>query len=185
MADVVIVNKVDSARSTQVGEVLAHIEAVNPARRIVGAASPVVLEDGPRSSARRVLVVDDGPTLTHGGMPFGAGTVAARQGGALGARRSPAVRGRHRSGTFSRSIPEVDSLPAMGYSPDQLHELETTINASTCDVVVTGTPIDLGRLIDSRHPIRHARYELEEIGSPTLEEVLAPLVARQAAPVLT
>ena len=73
----------------------------------------------------------------------------------------------------------------MGYSPDQLHELETTINASTCDVVITGTPIDLGRLIDSKHPIRHARYELKEIGSPTLGEVLAPLVARQAAPVLT
>jgi predicted GTPase len=69
----------------------------------------------------------------------------------------------------------------MGYSPDQLHELETTINASTCDVVITGTPTDLGRLIESKHPIRHARYELVELGSPTLDQILAPLVAKEAA----
>jgi predicted GTPase len=180
MADVVVVNKVDTADIKAVGEVIANIEAVNPRARIIRAASPVELEDGPSIVGARVLVVDDGPTLTHGGMPFGAGTVAARQGGALELvdPRPFAV------GSIAEVLakyPEVDSLPAMGYSPEQLHELEETINAATCDVVITGTPIDLGRLIDSKHPIRHARYELKEIGSPTLDEVLAPLGARVAA----
>jgi predicted GTPase len=180
LADVVVVNKVDVADIGSVGEVIANIEAVNPRARIVRAASPVVLEDGPSIVGARVLVVDDGPTLTHGGMPFGAGTVAARQGGALELvdPRPFAV------GTIADVLakyPDVDSLPAMGYSPDQLAELETTINAASCDVVVTGTPIDLGRLIHSTHPIRHARYELQELGSPTLEQVLAPLGPRVAA----
>jgi predicted GTPase len=180
LADVVVVNKIDVADVDSVGVVIANIEAVNPQARIVRAASPVVLEDGPSIVGARVLVVDDGPTLTHGGMPFGAGTVAARQGGALELvdPRPFAV------GTIADVLakyPEVDSLPAMGYSPDQLAELETTINAATCDVVITGTPIDLGRLIQSKHPIRHARYELHELGSPTLEQVLAPLGARVAA----
>jgi predicted GTPase len=180
MADVVVVNKMDVADLGSVGEVIANIEAVNPRARIVRAASPVVLEDGPSIVGARVLVVDDGPTLTHGGMPFGAGTVAARQGGALELvdPRPYAV------GTIADVLakyPEVDSLPAMGYSPDQLAELEATINAASCDVVITGTPIDLGRLIHSTHPIRHARYELHELGSPTLEQVLAPLGPRVAA----
>jgi len=180
MADVVVVNKVDTAAIGAVGEVVANIERVNPRARIIRAASPVELEDGASIIGARVLVVDDGPTLTHGGMPFGAGTVAARQGGALELvdPRPFAV------GSIAEVLakyPEIDSLPAMGYSPEQLHELEETINAATCDVVITGTPIDLGRLIESRHPIRHARYELKEIGSPTLEDVLAPLGARVAA----
>jgi predicted GTPase len=180
MADVVVVNKIDAATAEAVGEVVANIEEVNPRARIVRAASPVVLEDGPSIVGARVLVVDDGPTLTHGGMPFGAGTVAARQGGALELvdPRPFAV------GSIAEVLaryPGVDSLPAMGYSPEQLAELEATINAASCDVVVTGTPIDLGRLIQSKHPIRHARYELQEIGTPTLEQVLAPLGPRVAA----
>jgi predicted GTPase len=180
MADVVVVNKIDAATGEAVDEVLANIGKVNPRARIVRAASPVVLEDGPSIEGARVLVVDDGPTLTHGGMPFGAGTVAARQGGALELvdPRPFAV------GSIAEVLaryPEVDSLPAMGYSPEQLGELEATINAASCDVVITGTPIDLGRLIQSRHPIRHARYELREIGLPTLKQVLAPLGPRVAA----
>jgi predicted GTPase len=180
MADVVVVNKMDSAEVDAVGEVVANIEAVNPRARIVRAASPVVLEDGPSIVGARVLVVDDGPTLTHGGMPFGAGTVAARQGGALELVDPRPFAVGSIADVLAR-YPEVDSLPAMGYSPDQLHELEATINAATCDVVVTGTPIDLSRLIDAKHPIRHARYELRELGSPTLEDVLAPLGARTRA----
>jgi predicted GTPase len=180
MADAVVVNKIDTADAESVGRVVANIEGVNPRARIVRAASPVVLDDGPSLVGSRVLVVDDGPTLTHGGMPFGAGTVAARQGGALELvdPRPFAV------GSIADVLdryPHLHSLPAMGYSPDQLAELETTINASGCDVVVTGTPIDLGRLIDSQIPIRHARYELREIGEPTLADVLAPLGARVAA----
>lgn len=180
MADVVVVNKMDTAGVDAVGEVIANIETVNPRARIVRAASPVVLEEGPSIVGARVLVVDDGPTLTHGGMPFGAGTVAARQGGAL-ELVDPRPFAVGSIADILARYPEVDSLPAMGYSPDQLHELETTINAATCDVVVTGTPIDLGRLIESKHPIRHARYELHELGSPTLEDVLAPLGARTRA----
>jgi predicted GTPase len=180
MADAVVVNKIDTADAESVGRVVANIEGVNPRARIVRAASPVVLDVGPSLVGSRVLVVDDGPTLTHGGMPFGAGTVAARQGGALELvdPRPFAV------GSIADVLdryPHLHSLPAMGYSPDQLAELETTINASGCDVVVTGTPIDLGRLIDSQIPIRHARYELREIGEPTLADVLAPLGARVAA----
>jgi predicted GTPase len=179
-ADAVVVNKIDTAEADAVGRVIANIESVNPRARIVRAASPVVLEDGPSLVGSRVLVVDDGPTLTHGGMPFGAGTVAARQGGALELvdPRQFAV------GSIADVLeryPHLHSLPAMGYSPDQLAELEATINASGCDLVVTGTPIDLGRLIDSNVPIRHARYELREIGEPTLADVLAPLGARVTA----
>jgi predicted GTPase len=180
MADVVVVNKMDAADVDAVGEVIANIETVNPWARIVRAASPVVLDDGPSIVGARVLVVDDGPTLTQGGLPFGAGTVAARQGGAL-ELVDPRPFAVGSIADILARYPEVDSLPAMGYSPDQLHELETTINAASCDVVITGTPIDLGRLIESKHPIRHARYELHELGSPTLEEVLAPLGARVAA----
>lgn len=108
-------------------------------------------------------MVDDGPTLTHGGMPFGAGTVAAKHGGALElVDPRPFAVGTIKD-VLARYL-EVDSLPAMGYSPVQLHELETTMNACSCDVVITGTPIDLGRLIESKHPIRHARYEPREFG---------------------
>jgi predicted GTPase len=180
MADVVVVNKIDTADAESVGRVIANIEAVNPRARVVRAASPVVLEDGPSLVGSRVLVVDDGPTLTHGGMPFGAGTVAARQGGAL-ELVDPRLSAVGSIADVLERYPHLHSLPAMGYSPDQLAELEATINASGADVVVTGTPIDLGRLIDSKIPIRHARYELREIGEPTLADVLAPLGARVAA----
>jgi len=174
MADAVVVNKIDAADAESVGRVIADIAFANPRARIVRAASPVMLEDGPSLVGSRVLVVDDGPTLTHGGMPFGAGTVAARQGGAL-ELVDPRPFALGSIADVLAKYPHVHSLPAMGYSPAQLTELEATINASGCDVVVTGTPIDLGRLIDSKYPIRHARYELREIGSPTLEDVLAPL----------
>jgi len=179
-ADVVVVNKIDTAAAEEVGRVTANIESANPRARVVRAASPVVLEDGPSLVGSRVLVVDDGPTLTHGGMPFGAGTVAARQGGAL-ELVDPRPFAVGSIADVLERYPHLHSLPAMGYSPDQLAELEATINASGCDVVVTGTPIDLGRLIDSTIPIRHARYELREIGEPTLADVLAPLGARVAA----
>ena len=177
MADVVVVNKVDSAEAGAVEQVRANVESVNPAATVVLAESPPRLDPGPDVRGKRVLVVDDGPTLTHGEMPFGAGLVAAQRAGAaeIVDPRPYAV----------GSIPEIferwphltNVLPAMGYSDGQLWELATTINAAECDVVVTGTPIDLGRLIQSRHPIRHVRYELEEVGSPTISDVLAPIVA--------
>ena len=177
MADVVVINKVDSAEAHNVEQVLENVEAVNPMARVIFAKSPPVLEYGPDLLGRRVLVVDDGPTLTHGQMPFGAGLVAARNAGAATiVDPRPYAVGSIKE-TLSRWPQLTNVLPAMGYGDEQLKELEETINAAECDVVVTGTPIDLGRLISSRHPIRHVRYELEEVGTPTLTQVLEPILA--------
>ncbi len=184
MADVVVVNKMDSAGLAAVERVYADIAVVNPTATVVRANSPVRLDDGPPLAGACVLVVEDGPTVTHGGMPFGAGTVAAQQAGAaMRVDQRPYAVGS--IAEVFRTYPHIGPvLPAMGYDDEQLSELEATINATECDVVVTGTPIDLGRLIRSRHPMRHARYELEEVGHPTLAEVLEPVVslARTRAP---
>jgi predicted GTPase len=181
MADVVVVNKVDSAEAHNVEQIVANVEAVNPMAQLLFAKSPPRLDEGPDLRGKLVLVVDDGPTLTHGEMPFGAGLVAARQAGAakLVDPRPYAV-GSLRN-LFSAWPQLSNVLPAMGYSDEQLEELERTINAADCDVVVTGTPIDLSRLITSRHPIRHVRYELEEVGAPTIEDVVEGIVARAQA----
>jgi predicted GTPase len=177
LADVVVVNKVDSAGPAALERVLADIAAANPSATVVRAASPVTLDDGPPIAGRCVLCVEDGPTITHGGMPFGAATVAAEREGAR-LRVDPRATAVGSISEIYEDYPHIGAvLPAMGYGDEQLAELEATINATDCDVVVTGTPIDLERLIESRHPIRHVRYELEEIGSPALVDVLAPIVA--------
>jgi len=178
LADVVVVNKIDSASREQVQRVIDDVRLLNPAAAIVEAESPVTLDEGPSLEGQRVLVVEDGPTLTHGGMTFGAGTVAARHAGAAGIvdPRPWAV------GTIAETFvryPHIGAvLPAMGYGAEQLRELEETIDRVECDVVVTGTPFDLGRLISTRHPVRHARYKLREVGEPTLAELIAPIVER-------
>jgi predicted GTPase len=178
MADVVVINKVDSAEAHNVEQVLENVEELNPMARVIFASSPPTLDEGPDLLGRYVLVVDDGPTLTHGGMPFGAGLVAARKAGAakIVDPRPYAV------GSIKATLDKwphlTNVLPAMGYDDEQLAALEETLNAADCDVVVTGTPIDLGRLITSKHPIRHVRYELEEVGSPTLADVLEPIVTK-------
>ena len=178
MADVVVINKVDSAEAHNVERVLENVESVNPLAKVIFARSPTTLDPGPSLRGAHVLVVEDGPTLTHGGMPFGAGLVAARAAGAASIvdPRPFAVGSIQKLYATWPQLANV--LPAMGYSDGQLSELEATINAADCDVVVTGTPVDLGRLITSRHPIRHVRYELEEVGSPTLADVLESIVAR-------
>jgi len=171
-----VVNKVDSATADQIETVVTNIEATNPSATIVQAASPVRLSDGPSLEGRRVLVVEDGPTTTHGGMAFGAGTVAARQSGAIElVDPRPAAVGSIVE-TFTRYPHVTDVLPAMGYGDDQLADLAATIAAVDCDVVVTGTPIDLGRLIDITQPVRHASYVYADCGEPTLRSVLAPSV---------
>jgi predicted GTPase len=176
MADVVVVNKVDSADPTQVERVLADVASINPGAEVVRANSPVVLDHGPSLVGAAVLVIEDGPTITHGGMPFGAGMVVAQRGGA-GALVDPRPYAVGSIAETYERYPHIGSvLPAMGYSDEQLLELEQTINAADCDVVVSATPVDLTRLVDSRHPIRHAVYELEEVGRPTLADVLTPLV---------
>jgi predicted GTPase len=178
MADVVVVNKVDSAEAHNVEQVVQNVEAANPMATLVFAKSPPQLDYGPDLLGKLVLVVDDGPTLTHGEMPFGAGLVAARNAGAAKiVDPRPYAVGSIKE-TFDRWPQLTNVLPAMGYSDAQLWELATTINAADCDIVVTGTPIDLSRLIQSRHPIRHVRYELEEVGTPTIENVLEPIVAQ-------
>jgi predicted GTPase len=178
MADVVVVNKVDSASAEQLRTVMADVDAVNPGAVVVRAASPVSLGEGPSLAGKAVLVVEDGPTITHGGMPFGAGTVAAQQGGA----RIQVDPRKWAVGSIGQTLDRYQHigrvLPAMGYSAEQLQELEATINAADCDIVVAGTPVDLARLINCRHPIRQAVYELQEVGEQTIEQALAPIIAR-------
>lgn len=184
MADVVVLNKLDSAEPEAVEQVLADIRSVNPHVMVVRAESPLSLEDGPEIYRRRVLAIDDGPTITHGQMPFGAAVVAAKRGGAFLVDPRPYAVG---------SIAEVFAkwphigavLPAMGYSDEQLADLRATIDATPCDVVLTGTPTRLDRLITSVHPMRHVTYELREIGTPTLTDALAPLLTKAAMPIGT
>jgi predicted GTPase len=178
MADVLVVNKTDSADPRSVEQVIANVRRVNPRALLIRATSPVTLDDGPSLDGKRVLVVEDGPTITHGGMPFGAGTVAARQAAAaeLVDPRPYAV------GSIAQTFatyPRIGAvLPAMGYGDEQLRELATTIQATDCDAVIIGTPFDLGRLIDMGHPARRVRYELREIGSPSLSTVITPYVEK-------
>ena len=184
LADVVVINKIDSASPAALEHVLADVALLNPGAAVVRANSPVTLTHGPSLVGAAVLVVEDGPTITHGGMPHGAGFVAAQRGGAglIVDPRDYAVGSL--AETFDR-YPHIGSvLPAMGYSPEQVHDLERTIDAADPDVVVTGTPIDLAHVIHSRHPIRRASYELEEIGTPALAELLAPIVERAATAAL-
>ena len=173
LADVVVVNKVDSVDHEQVERVLEQVRDVNPYASVVVARSPVTLDPGPSLEGKRVLVVEDGPTLTHGGMAFGAGTVAAlREHAAELVDPRPFARGSIAE-VFARFPHLGRVLPAMGYSDTMLAELSETIDAADADIVVTGTPIDLARVVETRHPIRRARYEIEEVGRPTLEDVLA------------
>jgi predicted GTPase len=181
MADVVVVNKVDSAPLSAVAEVVETVTRTNPAATIVKAASPVTLEPGPALAGQRVLVVEDGPTLTHGGMPLGAGTVAARHAGARELMDPRPYAVGSIAATFAR-YPQIGPLlPAMGYGKEQIDELAATITATPCDVVVTGTPIDLRRILQVDVPIRHATYELGDAGRPTLADALAPLLDNLAA----
>ncbi|HKB15975.1 MAG TPA: cyclic 2,3-diphosphoglycerate synthase, partial [Planctomycetota bacterium] len=171
-ADAVVVNKIDSAWSEDVRRVVANVRSVNPRAAVVLARSPVTAADPGAIRGRRVLVVEDGPTLTHGDMAFGAGVVAAR---ACGAREivdpRPYAVGSI-AATF-RSYPRTGPvLPAMGYGEEQVQDLQRTINAVPCDVVIIGTPVDLRRIIDIKKPTVRVRYELQEIGEPTLGDIL-------------
>jgi predicted GTPase len=180
-ADIIVVNKLDSAEEAAAAQVLATIAQVNPSAQVVRAESPVVLEPGPSLDGASVLVVEDGPTVTHGGMAFGAGTVAARQAGA-GHLVDPRPYAVGSIATTYTSYPAIGPvLPAMGYSEQQLRELGQTIRAARCDAVIIGTPVDLGRLVDLGHPSRRATYELREVGAPNLAALLGPYVATWTA----
>jgi predicted GTPase len=177
MADVVVINKIDIAEAAAVAAVAANAAATNPRATVVRAASPVTLAPGPSLAGARVLVVEDGPTLTHGGMPYGAGTVAARLAGATSFVDPRPYAVGSIAETF-RAYPRIGLvLPAMGYGRRQIQELRATIHAADCDVVVAGTPIGLRRVVGTARPVRQARYELRELGHPDLADVLAPILA--------
>jgi predicted GTPase len=176
MADVIVINKVDSATPEQVAEVRDAAGRLNPLATIVFGRSPVTLEDGADLNGKRVLVIEDGPTLTHGEMQYGAGVVAAKQSGAaeIVDPREYAV-GTMKDIYAKYSIGPV--LPAMGYSDQQLHEFEHMINTAPADAVIIATPIDLRRLVKIEKPAFRAFYDLEEdAGSSTIEDVLKPVL---------
>lgn len=172
MADVVIINKIDTASPKDVDTVRKNLELINPAAVVIDAASPIHVDDVSLIRGRKVLAVEDGPTLTHGEMKIGAAVVAAHKFGASQlVDPRPFLAGKLKD-TFSQ-YPEIgELLPAMGYSPGQVHDLETTINNTDCDSVIIGTPIDLQRLIKINKPATRVYYDLEEIGYPKLDDVL-------------
>jgi predicted GTPase len=174
LADVVVINKIDTANLEDVTTVRENVRAANPDAVIIEAASPIFVEDSAAIRGKRVLVVEDGPTLTHGEMAYGAGIVAARRFGAAEIVDPRPYAIGSIVETFEKYPHTGPLLPAMGYGEQQIKELEETINAIPCDVVIVATPIDLRRVLKHiAHPMDRVRYELQEIGQPTLEEVLA------------
>jgi len=171
-AQVIVINKMDTADEEKVNLVLENIKKFNPNATIVRANSPIFVDDSDEIAGKNVLVVEDGPTLTHGGMTYGAGIVAAKKFGAAKIIDPRAFAVGSIKATFNKYTHLDKVLPAMGYGDQQIAELTETINNSDCDLVVSGTPIDLSRLITSDKKILRVRYEIEEIGSPDLEEVL-------------
>jgi predicted GTPase len=172
MADVVIINKIDTAEYDDIEYVRANIREVNPHAIIIDAASPLSVENSDIIRGKRALVVEDGPTLTHGEMSFGAGVVAAEKFGAAEIiDPRPWIVGKIAE-TYEK-YPDIGALlPAMGYGDEQIADLEKTINAVDCDVVVIGTPIDLRKIVKINKPAVRVTYELQEIGKPNLHDVL-------------
>lgn len=179
MADVIVVNKVDSASRENVETVIRNVARLNSTAEIIEAASPIVADDPAIIKGKRVLVVEDGPTLTHGEMTFGAGTLAARQYGAAEiVDPRPYVVGSIAE-TF-RKYPAIGILlPAMGYGPEQIHDLEATINNVPCDAVIIGTPIDLRRILHINKPSTRVQYSLQERTHPDLKEILDAFVRKR------
>ena len=184
MADIAVINKVDTASQIQVEKVRKNIEEHTPGAKIVLAESPVLVDNPERIRGKRVLVVEDGPTLTHGEMPYGAGIIAAKEYGAaeiLDPRP-------YAMGTISKVYdlyPHMGSvLPAMGYSRDQVEDLEGTINSVDCDLVLFATPIHLTRVLDINKPTLRVRYEYRDHGQPLLKEVLLERLSVSSIPAL-
>ncbi len=175
LADVVVVNKIDSAYPEDIEEVLDNVREYNPTAQIILAASSIIVDDPKLIKGKRVLVVEDGPTLTHGEMEQGAGMVAARRYGAIDfVDPRPYTVGKLTE-TFEK-YPEIGILlPAMGYGDEQMKDLETTINNTECESVVIGTPINLARFININKPYTRVNYELAEISAPKIGEILRDL----------
>ncbi|GAH61848.1 unnamed protein product, partial [marine sediment metagenome] len=172
IADVVVINKIDSANPENILKVRENIARVNPDAIVVDAASPIQVDNPKVIKGKRVLVIEDGPTLTHGEMKIGAGTVAAQRYGAAELVDPRPYTVGSITETF-RLWPDIGTLlPATGYGEQQLKDLEATINNVDCDAVVIGTPIDLSRLIDIKKPNTRVYYDLQEIGVPNLGDIL-------------
>jgi predicted GTPase len=172
MADVVVINKIDSSNIENINIVRENIDKVNPTAKVIDGASPIRVENPELIRGKRVLVVEDGPTLTHGEMKIGAGTVAAKKFGATECvDPRPYIVGKLKD-TF-KTYPNIGILlPAMGYGEQQLRDLESTINKTDCDSVIIGTPIDLNRIIKINKPSTRVFYDLQEIGKPDLTDIL-------------
>ncbi len=171
MADVVIVNKIDSARRPSIRQVIKNIKSSNSKTKIILAKSVVTVDKPELITRKQVLVVEDGPTLTHGGMPYGAGTVAARK------YKCKIVDARRYAIGFIKDIYKkythlTKELPAMGYSKKQVKELEKTINRAKCDAVIDATPVTLPRIMKINKPVVQVNYELQEVGKPNLQDIL-------------
>ena len=172
MADAIVINKVDTANAEDVNCVRANVRFANPTATVLEAASPIFVDDPNAIRGKRVLVVEDGPTVTHGDMAYGAGVIAAHK---FGAREivdpRPYAVGSIRE-TYAKYPGTGTVLPAMGYGDKQIQELEATINATPVDLVLIATPVDLRLVIRIQHPTDRVRYELQEIGQPTLADLL-------------
>ena len=177
MADVIIVNKVDAAPEADVAALTARCRTLNPRARLLRGASPVRLDTPAMAKGRRALVVEDGPTITHGGMAHGAGFVAAEAAG-VAEIVDPRLSAPAEIAAVFAAWPHIGKvLPALGYSPTQLSAIEATINRSPADIVVAATPVELGRLIHSDKPLLRARYDFAEAGEPTLGAVIDDFLA--------
>lgn len=173
LADTVVINKVDTADLDNIATVRENVMKVNPQATIVEAASPIFVEDPDAIRGKAVLIVEDGPTLTHGEMAYGAGVVAARRFGAAKIVDPRPYAVGSIVETYKKYPTTGAVLPAMGYGAEQMAELSQTINNTPCDLVVVATPIDLRRVVKIFRPSQRVRYELQEIGRPTLADVLA------------
>ena len=176
LADVIVINKVDTANPDSVAQVRRSIAEVNPSAMVIEAASPITVSGDPNElKGKKVLVVEDGPTLTHGEMAYGAGMIAAKRFGAEPVDPRPYAVGSI-AATYKKYPTTGPVLPAMGYGDAQVKELEETINLTPCDMVLIGTPIDLRRVLKIAKPAVRVSYDLQEIGQPTLEDALKVLL---------
>jgi predicted GTPase len=176
MADAIVVNKMDSAKDNDIRKLKENIKNANPDATVIFANSSILVSDPDIIKDKRVLVIEDGPTLTHGGMAYGAGFIAAKRFGAKGIMDPRPYAVGSISDTYKKYTTTGSVLPAMGYSQEQIRELEKTITRTPCDSVVVATPIDITRIIKIRKPCTRVKYELEEIGKPNIEEVLLKTV---------
>jgi predicted GTPase len=172
MADVFVINKVDTADPDNVIAVRENLRALNPNAIVIEGASPLFVDDPAAIQGKRVLVVEDGPTLTHGEMAYGAGYVAARRFGAAEIVDPRPFAVKSIAATYEKYPKTGPILPAMGYGEAQMRDLEATIENADVDMVIVGTPIDLTRVIKIAKPYQRVRYELQEIGQPTLQDIL-------------